>query len=89
MPRAGLDLNADGLMDFISSANGKGIEVFLGGDEGPFAKRTAIQRMPTTGIIQVDDVNDDELADFVLFDPQSVDSVVRIGINRGVLPGSP
>jgi hypothetical protein len=89
MPRAGLDLNADGLMDFISSANGKGIEVFLGGDEGPFAKRTAIQRMPTTGIIQVDDVNDDELADFVLFDPQSSDSVVRIGINRGVLPGSP
>jgi hypothetical protein len=89
MPTAGLDLNADGLMDFISSANGKGIEVFLGGDEGPFSRRTAIQRMPTTGIIHVDDVNDDELADFVLFDPQSFDPVVRVGINLGMLPGSP
>jgi hypothetical protein len=89
MPRAGLDLNADGLMDFISSANGKGIEVFLGGDEGPFARRTAIQRMSTTGIIHVDDVNDDELADFVLFDPQSFGSGVRLGINLGMLPGSP
>ncbi len=89
MPRAGLDLNADGLMDFISSANGKGIEVFLGGDEGPFARRVAIQRLPTAGIIHVGDVNNDALADFVLFDPQSFDAVVRIGVNLGTLPGSP
>ena len=89
MPRAGVDFNGDGLMDFVSSANGKGIEIFLGADEGPFAKRTAIQRMPTTGIIHVDDLNGDELADFVLFDPQAINPVVRIGVNLGVLPDSP
>jgi len=89
MPRAGLDLNADGLMDFISSANGKGIEVFLGADKGPLDKRTAIQRLPTTGKIHIDDVNGDGLPDFVLFDPQSLDPTVRIGLNLGNLPGTP
>jgi hypothetical protein len=89
MPRAGLDLNGDGLMDFISSANGEGIEVFLGGDKGLFDKRSAIQRFPTTGRIHIGDINDDGLADFVLFDPQSPEPIVRIGLNRGVLPGTP
>ena len=89
MPTAGLDLNADGLMDFIASANGKGIEVYLGGDEGPFARRVALQKMPTAGIIQLGDFNNDALADFVLFDPQAQDPVVRIGRNRGELPGVP
>jgi hypothetical protein len=89
MPRAGLDLNADGLMDFISSANGDGIEVFLGGDEGPFDRRTALQKMPTAGSIHVDDINDDGMADFILYDSQVVDGAVRVGINLGTLPGSP
>jgi hypothetical protein len=89
MPRAGVDLNADGLMDFISSANGKGIEVYLGGDEGPFSRRTAIQNMPTNGFIHVDDVNGDDMDDFVLFDPQSSDASVRVGVNLGTLPTSP
>ena len=89
MPRAGVDLNADGLMDFISSANGKGIEVYLGGDEGPFSRRTAIQNMPTNGFIHVDDINGDDMDDFVLFDPQSSDASVRVGVNLGALPNSP
>ena len=89
MPTAGLDLNADGLMDFIASANGKGIEVYLGGDEGPFSKRVAIQKMPTAGIIQLGDFNNDALADFILFDPQTRDPVVRVGRNLGLLPGVP
>ena len=86
MPRAGLDLNGDGLMDFISSANGKGVEVFLGGDEGPFGRRAGIQRMATNGIIHIDDINDDGLADFVLFDSLEIDAAVRIGVNQGALP---
>jgi len=89
MPRAELDLNADGLMDFISSANGKGIEVFLGGDKGPFSRRTAIQELPTAGIIHIDDINGDAMDDFVLFDPQSSDATVRIGLNLGTLPAAP
>ena len=89
MPTAGLDLNADGLMDFIASANGKGIEVYLGGDEGPFSKRVAIQKMPTAGIIQLGDFNNDALADFILFDPQTLDPIVRVGRNLGLLPGVP
>ena len=89
MPRAGIDLNADGLMDFIQSANGKGIEVFLGGEKGPLGRRAAIQDMPTTGIINVQDINDDDMGDFVLYDPQSVDAIVRVGVNLGALPASP
>jgi hypothetical protein len=89
MPTAGLDLNADGLMDFIASANGKGIEVYLGGDEGPFSRRVAIQKMPTVGIIQLGDFNNDALADFVLFDPQTPDPTIRVGRNLGQLPGVP
>jgi hypothetical protein len=88
MPRAELDLNGDGLMDFISSANGDGIEVFLGGDEGPFAKRTAVQDLPTAGIIHVADVNGDDMDDFVLYDPQAIDAIVRVGLNLGTLPAS-
>ncbi|MDH3439411.1 MAG: VCBS repeat-containing protein [Gammaproteobacteria bacterium] len=89
MPRAGIDLNADGLMDFVSSDNGKGIEVFLGGDDGPFSRRTALQKMPTAGIIHVDDINGDAMDDFVLFDPQSSDATVRIGLNHGTLETRP
>ena len=88
MPRAGIDLNGDGLMDFITSANGKGIEVFLGGEKGPLGRRAAIQDMPTTGIINVQDINDDGLDDFVLYDPQSRDATVRVGLNSGGLPAN-
>jgi hypothetical protein len=86
MPRAGLDINADGLMDFVTSADGKGIEVYLGGDDGPFARRSAMQKMPTTGVIRFADFNGDNYPDFVLYDTQSFDSPVRIGRNLGTLP---
>ena len=89
MPRAELDLNADGLMDFISSANGKGIEVYLGGDKGPFSRRTAIQNLPTAGVIHIADINGDAMDDFVLYDPQSSDATVRIGLNLGTLATLP
>jgi hypothetical protein len=88
-PPTGLDLNADGLMDFITSANGKGIEVYLGGEAKPYAKRTAMQKFPAAGVIHFADFDDDGLLDFVLFDPQEFNTTVRIGRNRGKLPGSP
>jgi hypothetical protein len=84
----GLDLNADGLMDFITSNDGKGIEVFLGGESKPYVKRTARQKFPTAGVIHFADFDGDGLLDFVLIDPQEFDTLVRVGRNRGVLPGS-
>ena len=42
--------------------------------------------MPTTGSIRFADYNDDGLLDFVLYDSQSFDTLVRIGRNLGVLP---
>lgn len=88
-PPMGLDVNADGFMDLVTSADGKGIEIFLGGTEKYFRKRTAIQKLPSAGVINFADFNNDALPDFVLFDPQRFDTPVRIGINRGELPGSP
>ncbi|MFK8014003.1 MAG: FG-GAP repeat domain-containing protein [Gammaproteobacteria bacterium] len=85
MPRGGVDLNADGLMDFVASDNGKGIEVYLGGDKGPFQKRRARQKLPTAGVIRFEDIDGDGLPDFVLFDSQSFEPVVRIGRNTGAL----
>jgi hypothetical protein len=86
MPQAGIDINADGLMDIVTSADGKGIEVYLGTADEPFTKITARQAMSTTGRIGFADFNDDGLLDFVLYDSQSFDSPLQIGRNLGVLP---
>lgn len=86
MPQAGIDVNADGLMDVVTSADGKGIEIHLGTEDEPFTRRTARQDMSTTGRIRFADFNDDDLLDFVLYDSQSFDAPLQIGRNRGVLP---
>jgi hypothetical protein len=88
MPQVGIDINADGLMDVLTSANGKGIEVYLGSENELFSGKTAMQKMSTTGSIRFADYNDDGLLDFVLYDSQSFDASVRIGRNLGVLPNS-
>ena len=85
MPTSGVDLNADGRMDFVSSADGDGIEVYLGSEEGLFSKRRALQKLPSAGIIRFIDYDGDSLEDFVLWDPQAFDSVVRVGRNTGAL----
>jgi hypothetical protein len=82
MPTGRVDLNADGLLDFVTSADGKGIEVYLGGSDGPFSKRTAMQKFPSAGIISFADFDADGLPDFVLFDPQSLDAMIRIGRSK-------
>lgn len=89
MPRGQIDLNADGYMDFVTSADGDGIEVYLGGEEGPFRRRAGEQRLPTPGVIRFGDLDDNGLPDFVLFDPQSPGSPVRVGRNLARLPGTP
>jgi len=89
LPPTGIDLNADGLMDFITSADGKGMAVYLGGGKKPFARRTARQKFPSAGVIRFADFDGDKLLDFVLVAPQEAGSLVRVGRNRGMLPGSP
>lgn len=86
MPKAEIDLNADGLMDFVTSGDGKSLDVYLGGRDGPFARRSARQDLPTAGVIRFGDLDGDGLPDFVLYNPQDVDAPVRIGRNRGALP---
>ena len=86
IPPIGLDVNSDGIMDFITSANGKGIEVHLGTAEEPFARRAAIQKLDSTGTINFSDFDDDGLLDFVLWDSQQFDVPLQIGRNLGALP---
>jgi hypothetical protein len=86
IPPVGIDINADGYADMLSSANGKGIEVYLGGGKKPYAKRAAMQNFPTVGVIHFTDFNDDGLPDFILFDPQDFNVPIQLGVNRGILP---
>lgn len=89
MPAGGLDLNADGLMDFVTSDNGKGIQVHLGGDRGPFGRRPQTQKLASTGVIRFAHLDDDRLMDFLLYNPQAFDAPVLLGRNTGRLRGSP
>ena len=88
MPTCSVDVNGDGYLDFVHSAGGKALEIYLGGPEGPFARRAAKQKMSTAGVIHFRDIGNDGLADFVIFDPHNFDVPVRIGTNEGRLPGS-
>ncbi len=89
MPTGGVDLNNDGRMDFVSSAAGKGIEVYLGSEDGLLSKRKALQKLPSAGVIRFTDYDGDDLPDFLLWDPQSFDTILRIGRNLGRLSRSP
>jgi hypothetical protein len=89
IPNANADFNADGYLDFIASGGGSAIEVTLGGESGLFDRRGGKQKMPTAGVIHSADYNLDGLPDFVIFDPHNFDVPVQVGINRGVLPGTP
>ena len=87
VPTANVDVNGDGFLDFVSSGGGKAIEIFLGDSGGPFSKRSGRQKMSTAGVIHFADLDRDGLLDFVIFDPHNFDIPVRVGRNRGVLPG--
>lgn len=88
MPTAEADLNADGIRDFVSSGGGNAIEITLGDAKTPFANRRYRQEVPTAGAIRFGDLDNDGLSDFVIFDPHDFDVPVRVGRNRGELPGA-
>lgn len=83
------DWNGDGLRDLLLSGNGEAIEVHLGAEKKPFAKRAARQAFDTNGRLRAGDLDGDGLPDFVLFDPRRPDVPIRVGRNRGALPGTP
>ena len=89
VPTADVDLNADGFPDLVRSGGGDAIEISLGGGEHPFARQGYRQEMPTAGVIRFGDLDGDGLLDFALFDPHNFNVPVRVGRNRGRLPGSP
>lgn len=82
-PPMGIDINADGFMDLITSADGKGIAIHPGGGKNIFAKRSVRQSFPTAGRIRFADFNNDDLPDFVLFNSRVSGEPVRVGRNLG------
>ena len=83
------DWNGDGLRDLLLSGDGRAIEIRLGAERKPFSRRAVRQRLDTNGRVRLGDLEGDGLPDFVLFDPRRADAPIRVGRNRGALPGTP
>ena len=84
----GADMNADGFMDRLSSAGGEAMEISLGGGKKPWSRRAARQELDTTGNLRFGDLDSDGLTDFLIYDRTREGTPLRIGRNRGVLPGT-
>jgi hypothetical protein len=82
-PPMGIDINADGFMDLITSKDGKGIAIYPGGGKNIFARRSVLQSFPSAGRIRFADFNNDDLPDFVLFNSGGGGESVRVGRNLG------
>ncbi len=89
VPTARSDLNADGRLDLIDSGDGDEILVFLGDGERPFREVAGRQPLDSGGRLRLGDIDGDGLQDLLLYDPRDREAPVRIGRNRGRLPGTP
>jgi len=89
VPTFEADVNADGYPDLLASGDGDVVDIWLGGPEHRFRKRVARQKIDTRGRIRFGDLGGDGLSDFVIFAPELPGHPLRVGRNRGILPGSP
>jgi hypothetical protein len=88
-PTLNADWNGDGARDRIESGKGEAIELSLGGSPASLRSQAARQPSDTHGSLRIGDLDADGLPDLVVFDRTRPDTPIRIGVNRGVLPGTP
>ena len=82
------DLNGDGRQDLIAPYDAALLEIHLGMAGPGFEAQAIRQPFDTTGVIRFGDLDRDGLTDFVLHDPRRASTPIRVGVNRGVLPGT-
>jgi hypothetical protein len=82
------DLNGDGRLDLIAPTDGTQFEIHLGAPGPALDSRGLRQAFDTTGVIRFGDLDRNGLLDVVLHDPRRPGTPIRIGVNRGVLPGT-
>jgi hypothetical protein len=82
------DLNSDGRLDLIAPTDGNLLEVHLGAPGPALEPRPIRQSFDTTGVIRFGDLDRNGLLDFVLHDPRRPGTPIRVGVNRGALPGT-
>jgi hypothetical protein len=82
------DLNGDRRLDLIAPYDASLLEIHLGAAGPALESRAIRQPFDTTGVIRFGDLDRDGLLDFVVHDPRRASTPIRIGLNRGVLPGT-
>jgi hypothetical protein len=90
LPHIETDWNADGFSD-LCWGDGSGELTFRLGEarpEGPGYGRVAEQDLDGSGELVAADLDGDGLPDFAIYDPLDRGGTLRIGMNRGVLPGT-
>ena len=91
MPYTQADWNGDGLLDLCWGDGSGKLRFRLGErrDAGPgYGGVVAAVELPVSGDLVSADLDGDGLADFVAHDPLDLEGRVRIGLNRGALPGT-
>ena len=82
------DLNSDGRIDLIAPYDGSLLEIHLGAAGPSLEPRAIRQPFDTTGVIRFGHLDRDGLLDFVVHDPRRPATPIRVGVNRGLLPGT-